>query len=113
MSDPAPRQHSPELNQILIQVMEHITEFLDVERSTLFLHDAVRRELWTPVAQGTQEIRVPQNRGIAGHVFTTGETVRVADAYADPRFNADVDKQTGFHTRDIFTRPIHDSTGAR
>jgi HlyD family secretion protein len=113
MTDPAPRQHSPELNQILIQVMERITEFLDVERSTLFLHDAARRELWTPVAQGTEEIRVPEGRGIAGHVFTSGETVRIADAYADPRFNPAVDKQTGFRTRDIFSRPVNDSTGQR
>jgi len=111
MTDPAPRHHSPELNQILIQVMERITEFLDVERSTLFLHDPARRELWTPVAQGTQEIRIPESRGIAGHVFTTGETLRLADAYADPRFNTEVDKQTGFRTRDIFTRPVHDSRG--
>jgi multidrug efflux pump subunit AcrA (membrane-fusion protein) len=113
MTAPAPRHHSPELNQILIQVMERITEFLEVERSTLFLHDAARRELWTPVAQGTGEIRVPESRGIAGHVFMTGETLRLADAYADPRFNTDVDRQTGFRTRDIFARPVHDSTGAR
>lgn len=113
MNDPASRQHSPELNQILIQVMERITEFLEVERSTLFLHDTARRELWTPVAQGTQEIRVPEGRGIVGHVFTSGETLRLADAYADSRFNPAIDKQTGFRTRDIFARPVTDSTGRR
>ncbi|WP_438480294.1 GAF domain-containing protein [Oleiharenicola lentus] len=113
MTDLAPRPNSPELNQILIQVMDRITEFLEVERSTLFLHDPASHELWTPVAQGTQEIRLPENRGIAGHVFTSGETVRITDAYADPRFNSAVDKQTGFRTRDIFARPLTNSTGKR
>lgn len=113
MPDPEPRPPSPELNQILIQLMDRITEFLEVERSTLFLHDAGRKELWTPVAQGTREICLPEGSGIAGHVFTTGEIVRVLDAYSDPRFNSSVDKQTGFRTRDIFARPLSNSSGKR
>lgn len=113
MPDSTPRLPSRELNQVLILIMEHVTEFLDVERSTLFLHEAARDELWTPVAQGTEEIRIPARSGIAGHVFATGEIVRIADAYADPRFHASVDKQTGFRTRDIFARPVNDSTGRR
>lgn len=114
MTAPAlPLPESPELARLLMRVMERVTEFLDVERSTLFIHDADQDELWTPVAQGTGAIRIPLGRGIAAHVFATGETIRLADAYSDPRFNATVDRNTGFRTRDIFCRPITDSTGKR
>ncbi len=104
---------APDLSLLLVRIMERVTEFLAVERSTLFLHDADKQELWTPVAQGADPIRIPRDRGIAGHVFTTGEVVRLADAYADPRFNPAVDRQTGFRTRDIYCRPIADSAGRR
>lgn len=110
---PEPVPASPDLPQILLQLMERVTEFLHVERSTLFLHDEEKAELWTPIAQGAEEIRIPLGRGIAGHVFETGETVRIADAYADARFNPAVDRKTGFRTRDIFCRPICDSQNRR
>jgi multidrug efflux pump subunit AcrA (membrane-fusion protein) len=93
--------------------MERVTEFLEVERSTLFLYDGQKGELWTPIAQGTGEIRIPLGQGIAGHVFETGETVRITDPYHDPRFNPEVDRKTGFRTRDIFCRPINDSEDRR
>ncbi|MEM9302280.1 MAG: adenylate/guanylate cyclase domain-containing protein, partial [Pseudomonadota bacterium] len=44
--------------------------------------------------------------GIAGHVFTTGETVTVADAYADGRLNPEIDGSTGYRTRSILCVPI-------
>lgn len=114
MPDPADATpESPDLNRILIQIMARVTEFLEVERSTLFVFDEEKGELWSPVAQGAASIRVPRGRGIAAQVFETGETIRLADAYADPRFNGSVDKQTGFRTRDIFCRPINDSAGRR
>lgn len=113
MSVSASTPTPPDLARILIQVMARVTEFLEVERSTLFLFDEEKNELWTPVAQGTGEIRVPRGRGIVGHVFDSGETVRLADAYDDPRFNREVDRQTGYRTRDLFCRPIHDTAGRR
>ena len=45
-------------------------------------------------------------RGIAGHVALTGEIVNIPHAYAHDRFNPEVDKRTGFRTRNILTLPI-------
>ena len=42
---------------------------------------------------------------------STGESVRIDDAYADPRFNPEVDRQTGFRTRSILCLPIEDMRG--
>ena len=47
--------------------------------------------------------------GIAGHVATTGETLAIADAYADPRFNREIDDKTGFRTKSILCTPIFDN----
>lgn len=114
MTESAPQPaDGPNLSRILIEVMARVTEFLEVERSTLFLYDEEKQELWTPVAQGTGEIRLPRGSGIAGHVFETGETVRLADAHTDPRFNQEIDRRTGYRTRDLYCRPVLDSGGRR
>jgi hypothetical protein len=40
-------------------------------------------------------IRFKMNIGIAGHVATTGQSLAIADAYQDDRFNKDIDLKTG------------------
>jgi adenylate cyclase len=57
------------------------------------------------------DLRVPITAGIAGHVATTGRTLRVDDAYAHPLFNPEVDRETGFRTRSILCVPIRDRGG--
>ena len=86
---------------------------MTADRSTIFLLDAERNELWSRVALGLeeQEIRIPADRGIAGHVATTGELLNVSDPYADPRFNPNVDRQTGYRTRSILCGPLRARDG--
>jgi adenylate cyclase len=69
--------------------------------------------LWSQVAQGLEirEIRFPSHLGIAGSVFTTGETINIPDAYADPRFNQEVDKKTGYTTKSILCMPVKNKEG--
>ena len=38
-------------------------------------------------------IRFPVGKGIAGYVAETGETLNVADAYEDERFNPKIDEE--------------------
>src|SRR5262249_33243907 len=57
------------------------------------------------------EIRLPTNAGIIGQVFTTGTGVIVPDAYAEPRFNAVMDRQTGYKTENIVCVPIKTRRG--
>lgn len=44
--------------------------------------------------------------GIAGTVAANGEEINISDPYKDPRFNQDVDKRTGFVTKNILCVPI-------
>ena len=85
---------------------------LNAERSSLFLVED--DELVLKVAENLEElgeIRFPLGTGIAGAVAQGGQSIRIDDAYADPRFNREVDKQTGFRTRSILCLPVKNLEG--
>jgi adenylate cyclase len=96
------------LDEVLKALVDMTTAELGAERGSLFLNDPDTNELYSRVAQGAiqREIRILNNSGIAGHVYTTGEALIIQDAYADSRFNRSVDEQTGFTTRNILCVPI-------
>lgn len=95
---------------LLELVMSKTTELMDADRSTIFIVDRDRRELWSLIAQGEnmREIRLPVGKGIAGYVAETGDTINIPDAYQDDRFNPEVDRQTGYRTRNILCMPLRD-----
>ena len=102
-----------ELNKLLNKVMSEATRMLNAERSTLFLNDEKTNELFSHVGAGLSsfEIRLPNDAGIAGAVFTNGATINIPHAYADLRFNPAFDKQTGFFTRSILCVPVVNKQG--
>ncbi len=102
-----------DLDALLRTISQTTSHLLQAERSTVFLVDRTRGELWSRVAEGLdqQEIRIPMHAGIAGSVATTGTPVRISDAYTDPRFNPDVDKRTGFRTHNILCAPMRNARG--
>ena len=102
------------LEQSLRVFTRRVGDLLDAERASLFLVDREKQQLVLQVAQDAPQpgaIRIPLASGIAGAAATTGKTVRVADAYADPRFNPEVDRATNFHTRSVLCLPLHDTRG--
>jgi HD-GYP domain-containing protein (c-di-GMP phosphodiesterase class II) len=101
-----------DLDKLLTLILQASKRVVDADRCSLFLVDRERSELWTKVAQGSaKEIRIPLDRGIAGAVATSGQSINIADAYADPRFNPAVDKQTGYHTKAILCVPMRSAEG--
>jgi len=101
------------LDDVLRAMVEMTTAELDTERGSLFLNDASTNELYSRVAQGNmrREIRIMNNTGIAGAVYTTGQALIVHDPYSDPRFNRSVDEQTGFVTRNLMCVPVRTAKG--
>lgn len=102
-----------DLDALLALVMAKVSELLDAERSTLFLVDRERGEIWSKIAQGNgrHEIRLPVGRGLAGFVAQTGRAVNVKNAYEDPRFHPDVDRITGFQTESLLAVPLFGKDG--
>jgi putative ABC transport system ATP-binding protein len=100
------------LEQGLFAFTRKLGQLLNAERSSLFLVEG--DFLVLKVAENVREmgeIRFPVGSGIAGAVAQTGESIRIDDAYADPRFNQDVDRQTGFRTRSLLTLPVKNREG--
>ncbi|KAJ3300723.1 hypothetical protein HK104_006021 [Borealophlyctis nickersoniae] len=102
-----------ELDQLIRMIMDAAKGLLNADRCTLFLTDAEKKQLRAHIQgrESIQEIRLAINAGIAGHVFTTGSSVNIPDAYRDPRFNPEVDRQTGYVTRNILCMPIKNIHG--
>ena len=87
-------------------IMTKAREIMSADRSTLFLLDESKQELWSRVADGNNEIRFPVHTGIAGHVAVSATPLNIPSAYEDARFNQDIDRKTGYHTRSILAVPI-------
>ncbi|MFM8705019.1 MAG: PP2C family protein-serine/threonine phosphatase, partial [Planctomycetia bacterium] len=105
-----------DLDLLLEAIASAATTVLDCERATVFLYDRTAGELSSRLATGIadspiSEIRFPVTRGIAGEVARTGRVVNLADAYADPRFNPEFDRRSGFRTRNLLTVPLADHDG--
>jgi adenylate cyclase len=102
-----------DLGALLNKVMSEATRMLNAERSTLFLNDEKKGELFSKVGMGLDAIaiRFPNHVGIAGAVFQSGETINIPHAYADLRFNPSFDKKTGYFTRSILCVPVINKSG--
>ena len=96
------------LDSLLPVIIHKTTEVMDAERSSLFIYDPDSDELWSKVAEGMDEktIRFPAGVGIAGDVAKTLETANIPDAYDDPRFNPEFDKQSNFKTKSMLCMPM-------
>jgi len=95
-----------DLTALLRLMAEATRTLLDCDRATVFIVDQDKGEVWSKVALGTGEIRFPIGRGIAGSVAASGETINIPDAYADPRFNPEPDRQSGYKTQSLLTFPM-------
>jgi phosphoserine phosphatase len=122
---------SADLDRVLQVIIDAVRDILEADRATVFLYDASNSELYTRVAHGLADegegdaggaagpgsagerlreeprgIRFPVTHGLAGEAARTRRIINVPDAYADPRFNREVDRQTGFRTRSILSIPL-------
>ncbi|MCA9684737.1 MAG: sigma-54-dependent Fis family transcriptional regulator [Myxococcales bacterium] len=102
-----------ELDALLVALVETIVERLEAERGTLYLVDGRTRTLSSVVAHlpEIEHIRLGFGQGIAGTVAAEGKVLNVSEPAADPRFDATIDRQTGFSTRSMLVIPIRDSAG--
>ena len=92
-------------------LVELCAQATDAERCTVYFVDQDRKELWSRIAARTAiEIRLPLGTGIAGQAALTGETINVPDAYADPRFDRNVDLRSGYRTLNMLVVPVWDET---
>lgn len=99
--------------ELLPAILDVARRVMEVEAASLFLVTPAG-DLELAAASGgartpslpIQKISVPRGRGISGWVLQNREPLLVPDAYADPRFFRETDRQTGFTTRSIVCVPL-------
>ena len=93
-------------------LIELCTQAVDAERCTIYFVDHRTNEIWARIASRTAlEIRLPIGTGIAGQVAASGETINVPDAYADPRFDRNIDVRSGYRTLNMLVVPTWAADG--
>ena len=99
-----------EIDTVLSVSMYHLNQFMDSERSSiwLFQHWNQKLAIFSSLDLEKSEIRIPTSCGVAGWVFVNRKPAVVNNAYQDSRFYREVDDRTGFHTRTLVCTPLLD-----
>ena len=104
-------QSSLDLEDTLKRVMDQAQELMNADRSTLWLIDEDRNQLWTkiPINGQLQEIRIPRTAGFAGIVAKSGEPLLIPfDVHDDSRAKTSIetDLKTGYRTCSMLCMPV-------
>ncbi len=97
-----------DLRSMLAEVTAATLRVLHAERASVWLLDAAAQELFIEVSSDLTRVRVPLGAGLVGACAISRQAINVPDCYADPRFNAEVDRRSGFRTRCSLTLPLLD-----
>lgn len=101
----------PDASRLLALNADMARDLAGADRCSIWLVDEQKCELWTQVAHGSGEIRVPLGHGLVGACVKANEPVLVKDAANDPRFFQKVDDKSGYVTRSVLVMPLHGSGG--
>jgi transcriptional regulator with GAF, ATPase, and Fis domain len=97
---------------LLELIAKEAARLLQCDRSSIFLWDKDRNEVEARPALGVAGavLRIPADEGIVGETLKSGKAICVNDAYEDPRFNQEVDRESGYRTRNLICVPLRDPT---
>lgn len=101
---------SSDLTEVLALVIDALRDTLGADRATVYEFDSATQDLVVHQAHGVEKFRFSTRAdgagGIAGQCARSGGIINLPDAYADPRFNREVDRKTGYRTRSMLTVPL-------
>ncbi len=100
-----------DFNRLFPLIVGNVTAAMSAERSSLYVVDWDKMEMWTKVSEGIDAIHIPIGRGISGRVAETGREINVEDAWELPYFDRSFDLQNNFRTRSVLCVPIKDRSG--
>ncbi|MDY7015115.1 MAG: GAF domain-containing protein, partial [Cyanobacteriota bacterium] len=106
------------LYEVLREVTAKVGDILGADRTTIFLLNEDKTELWSLVAQGENDefldIQVRIGEGIAGQVAAFQQIIHIPEnVYEDPRSQLvkEFDKKYNYRTRNILAFPILEDNG--
>ena len=102
-----------DVDRLFPLIVGKVTEAMGAERTSLYVIDWEKKDLWTKVAEQVEDFRLPLGQGISGRVAETGESINVENARELPYFNSDFDRKHNFRTRSVLCLPVRNQTGDR
>lgn len=99
------------MDNLLVLMADLGRSIVSADRCSLWLVDESEGMLWTKVAHGVDELRIPLTAGFVGYSVKTGESLLIEDAYQDPRFDRSSDEKTLYRTTSVMTVPLMNSLG--
>lgn len=107
-----------DLDQVLKYMADMGREMIAADRCTVWILDRERQQLWTRVAHGVDEIRMPASSGLVGYAIRTEQPVFIDDAYTDTKYRdllregaLKIDRQTGYRTKAMIVVPFRNNDG--
>lgn len=97
------------LTEGLPLISKYAKDVSGAQRCSIFMYDADKNEVWTTLADGIEKISIPADKGLVGQTIKAAEPVIENEAYSNPNFLSDIDKESGFKTKNIATTPIFNS----
>ena len=97
------------LSQGLPLISTYAKNVMSAERCSIFIYDKDEETFWTTLADGVQTIVIPSNKGLVGETLRERKPIMSNDPYHHPSFLSDIDKKTGFVTKNVITAPIFSS----
>lgn len=97
-----------DLATMLGEVVAAAKQVLKAERGSVWLYDAGADEMVMEVATDIAPVRIAASAGFIGACARERRIINVPDCYADPRFNPEVDRASGYRTRCMMTLPLVD-----
>ena len=101
--------YEKDIDSLLLSISYLTRDLVNADRCSIFLYDYERNILYSKIAHGLEKIEVPADKGIVGFTAQTGEPQIVIDVEKDIRFFPEIDKTTGYKTKNLITIPLLDS----
>jgi len=97
------------MESVIELVAQEAKELVDAKRCSIFIVDKEENILWTKLSDGIGRIVIGTDSGIVGDTYKSKKAQIVNKPYEDERFLPNIDKKSGFKTKNMITVPIFNS----
>ncbi len=106
------------LDKVLLHMADMGREMIIADRCTVWLIDQQKHEIWTKVAHGVDELRIPIGAGLVGLAVQSGKPIFIDDAYENEQYKdilasgaLKTDLITGYRSKAMMVIPFRNNEG--
>ena len=97
------------MDNVLDLIAKEAKRLADADRCSIFIVDDEDKILWTKLSDGIGRIVIGLDSGIVGSTYAKKESQIVNNPYENERFLQNIDKKSGYETKNMLSVPIFNS----